>query len=73
MELLLNLLILQALMGAFDTIYHHEFKAALPVQPSARHELTVHALRAVLYGVVFAGLAWFTFGGWWVVLLWVSA
>lgn len=70
MDLLLTLLLLQALMGAFDTIYHHELTAALPAQPSAQHELKVHALRSLLYGVIFAGLAWFTFGGWWVVLLW---
>lgn len=70
MELLLNLLIVQALMGALDTLYHHEFKAALPAQPAARHELYVHALRSVLYGAIFAGLAWLSPGGWWVALLW---
>jgi len=71
MDLLLTLLILQALMGAFDTIYHHELIAALPAQASARHELNIHALRSLLYGAIFAGLAWFTFGGWWVVALWM--
>ena len=70
MDLLLTLLIVQALMGALDTLYHHEFKAALAAQASARHELQVHAVRSVLYGVIFAGLAWFTPGGWWVLLLW---
>ena len=70
MDLLLTLLILQALMGAIDTLYHHELTAALPAQPSAQHELKVHALRSLLYGMIFAGLAWFTFGGWWLVVLW---
>ena len=70
MDLLLNLFIVQALMGAFDTLYHHELKAALPTQPAARHELQIHAIRSLLYGAIFAGLAWLTPGGWWVVLLW---
>lgn len=70
MDLLLTLLLLQALLGAIDTIYHHELTAALPAQSSARIELKIHALRSVLYSVIFAGLAWLTFGGWWVVLLW---
>lgn len=70
MDLLLTLLILQALMGAFGTVYHHELSVALPAQRSARHELVVHAVRSVLYGVLFIGLAWFTFGGWWIVALW---
>ena len=71
MDLLLNLLLVQALMGAFDTIYHHELTVALPSQPTARTELRIHALRSLLYGLIFAGLAWFTFGGWWVALLWL--
>jgi uncharacterized protein len=57
-------------MGALDTIYHHELTAALPAQPSARNELNIHAVRSVLYGALFLGLAWFVFGGWWVALLW---
>ncbi len=70
MDLLLTLLIVQAVMGAFDTVYHHELTVALPAHAAARDELTVHALRSVLYGVIFAGLAWFEFGGWWVAVLW---
>ena len=71
MDLLLTLLIAQAVMGAFDTIYHHELTVALPAQASARNELKVHALRSIVYGVIFAGLAWFVFGGWWIVVLWM--
>jgi uncharacterized protein (TIGR01777 family) len=71
MELLLTLLIAQSVMGAFDTIYHHELTVALPVRPSARSELKVHALRSVLYALIFFGLAWFVFGGWWIALLWM--
>ena len=70
MDLLLTLLIVQAVMGGFDTLYHHELTVALPAQASARNELQVHALRSIIYGVIFAGLAWFVFGGWWVAVLW---
>ncbi len=73
MDLLLALhiaLIVQAVMGAFDTIYHHELMVALPSQPAARNELKIHAVRSVLYGVIFAGLAWFVFGGAWIAVLW---
>jgi len=68
-NLFLNLLIAQALLGAFDTLYHHEFKVALPQKINARLELTIHALRAILYGIVFVGLAWFEWHGHFVWLL----
>lgn len=61
----LNLLLLQGLMGAFDTLYHHELTVALPRQPSARRELGIHALRALLYGLVFAGIGRYRFDGTW--------
>ena len=69
MELFINLLVLQAIMGAFDTLYHHEFKVALPRCPTAKLELGIHAVRALLYSIVFIGVAWFQWGGTWVVLL----
>ena len=68
-DLFINLMILQALMGAFDTLYHHELKVALPRCPTARLELAIHAVRSLLYGVVFMGLAWFEWGGYWALLL----
>ena len=68
-DLFINLMIAQALMGAFDTLYHHEFKVALHQSPTARLELAIHAIRSLLYGVVFIGLAWYEWGGYWVVLL----
>jgi uncharacterized protein (TIGR01777 family) len=69
MNLCINLLVVQALMGAFDTLYHHELKVALAHRPNAQHELMIHAVRAVLYSVVFVGLAWFEWGGWLSVVL----
>ncbi|HEX9810777.1 MAG TPA: TIGR01777 family oxidoreductase [Burkholderiales bacterium] len=69
LNIVLNLLVIQGVLGAFDTIYHHELRAALPQQPGAGLELRIHAIRSVLYGVVFAGLAWFAWGGVWLVVL----
>lgn len=69
MTLFLDLLLVQSVLGAFDTLYHHEFKVALPQQPQAGRELLIHAVRALLYGVLFAGVAWYVWAGWWVAAL----
>lgn len=62
----LNLLVLQGLMGAFDTLYHHELTEDLAHRRGARLELSIHALRAVLYGVLFISMANLAFHGVWV-------
>ncbi|MBV8656472.1 MAG: TIGR01777 family oxidoreductase [Burkholderiales bacterium] len=64
----LMLLALQGVMGAFDTIYHHELGVALPARRGAQTELRLHALRALLYGVLFAFMAWLRPHGIWVAL-----
>jgi len=69
-ETILALLVAQGLMGAFDVIYHHELRCALPQQASAAYELRLHAIRSLLYGVLFGGLAWFAWGGAWLGVLW---
>jgi len=69
MDLMINLMIVQVLMGAFDTIYHHEIKVALPQSQGAGLELSIHAVRAILYSAVFLGLAWYQWGGYWAWLL----
>ncbi|SMC27509.1 hypothetical protein SAMN02745857_02884 [Andreprevotia lacus DSM 23236] len=69
MDVVLALLLLQGVMGGFDTFYHHELTVALPRQPSARRELAIHAVRALLYGVVFGGLAWLEWHGAWLPVL----
>ena len=68
-DLFLNLLIAQGLLGAFDTLYHHEFKVGLAQKVTARTELAIHSMRAMLYGVLFAGLAFFEWHGGWVWVL----
>lgn len=68
--LALQLMAAQGCLGAFDTIYHHELTQALPQRQSARRELAIHALRAMIYGVLFLGLsAWVWQGAWAMALL----
>jgi uncharacterized protein (TIGR01777 family) len=60
------LLFIQGLLGGFDTLYHHEITVALPRRRSARIELTIHAVRSMLYGLVFFGIANIEFHGDWI-------
>ena len=48
------LLAVQGAIGAFDTFYYHEWRARLPALPGARPELRLHAVRALIYAVLFA-------------------
>ena len=43
------LLLAQGVLGALDTLYHHELTVALPQRHSARKELSIHALRSCFY------------------------
>lgn len=56
-------LIFQALLGAFDNLWHHEWQARLPQQRGARRELALHAAREALYGALFLGLGWWAWHG----------
>ncbi|MBW8844135.1 MAG: TIGR01777 family oxidoreductase [Burkholderiales bacterium] len=69
MNTVFTLLTVQALMGAFDNLWHHELQAKLPQRPSGRFELALHAAREAIYGVVFIGLAWWQWQGAFAVLL----
>ncbi|GKS91873.1 TIGR01777 family oxidoreductase [Acidovorax sp. SUPP2539] len=68
MDIVFIVLTVQALMGAFDNLWHHEWSARLPQRTSARHELLLHAAREAIYGVLFLGFAWVQWQGWWVLL-----
>lgn len=63
MHILDIVLIVQALLGAFDNLWHHEWAARLPQQRGARRELALHAGREALYGALFLGLAWWSWHG----------
>lgn len=67
--LALQLMAAQGCLGAFDTLYHHELTEALPTRPSARRELSIHAVRALIYSALFIGLAGWAFNGWWSAVL----
>jgi uncharacterized protein len=56
--LLWTLILLQIAMGAFDTIYHHELIERLAWRPTQRHELALHAVRNLLYAVLFLAFGW---------------
>lgn len=63
------LMLLQGLLGAYDTFAHHELEAGLPGKPQARAELGLHAAREAIYGLVYLGLAWLAFQGVWALIL----
>lgn len=60
------LLLAQAALGGFDTLYYHEWRARLPTRGAAvRPELRLHAVRDFIYAVVFATLPWVAWKGAW--------
>ena|SRR5687768_1808917 len=64
------LLAIHGLVGAFDTLYYHEWRARLPARgAAAARELKLHAARDFLYAVLFATLPWLAWNGRWVLLL----
>jgi hypothetical protein len=70
MSAVLWLMALQAVIGAFDTLYYHEWRARLPARGrTAAPELKLHAARDFLYAVLFAGLPYVAWQGHWVILL----
>jgi len=70
MSVALWLLAVQGIIGAFDTLYYHEWRARLPaLGAGAAPELKLHAARDFFYAVLFGGLPWFAWHGRWVLLL----
>ena len=64
------LLAIQGVIGAFDTLYYHEWRARLPARGrQAAAELKLHAARDFFYAVLFAALPWIAWQGAWVVVL----
>lgn len=55
----------QMMMGAFDTIYHHEGTERLAWRASQRIELILHGVRNLAYAVMFTALGWFEPRGLW--------
>ena len=70
MSVALWLLAVQGVIGAFDTLYYHEWRAQLPARGrQAASELKLHAARDFFYAVLFATLPWVAFQGTWVLVL----
>jgi hypothetical protein len=70
MKVALYLMAALALLGAFDTLYYHEWRARLPaLGPKARSELQLHAFRDFVYAILFAGLPWLAWHGKYALLL----
>lgn len=64
------LLAIQGLIGAFDTLYYHEWRARLPARgKQAASELKLHAARDFFYAVLFATLPFVAWRGAWVIAL----
>lgn len=69
--LALQLMAAQGVMGAFDTLYHHELTETLAQRTSARKELSIHAVRAIIYAALFVGLSSWLWHGWFALILFV--
>jgi hypothetical protein len=64
------LLAIQGIIGAFDTLYYHEWRARLPARgPQSASELKLHASRDFFYAVLFGTLPWLAWHGRWVLVL----
>jgi hypothetical protein len=61
-------LLAQGALGAFDTLWYHEYKLRLPHALSARSELRLHAARDFAYALIFVSVAWVEWRG---MLAWV--
>ena len=54
------LLVLQASLGAFDTLYYHEYRLRLADRAHSRLELRLHAARDFAYAVIIGSLGFVT-------------
>ena len=57
------LLFVQALLGAFDTLYYHEYRLRLPHGQGTRTELRLHAARDFAYAIIIGTLGFVTWNG----------
>src|SRR5262245_4091184 len=70
MTIALWLLAVQGIIGAFDTLYYHEWRARLAAGGSeTAPELKLHATRDFLYAALFGALPHMAWQGLWAVVL----
>ncbi|HZH97764.1 MAG TPA: hypothetical protein VEX38_02230 [Fimbriimonadaceae bacterium] len=63
MNIAIWLLMVQACLGAFDTLYYHEYKLKLAHGDHTHVELRLHAARDFAYAIIIGTLGWFTWLG----------
>jgi hypothetical protein len=63
MRVAIWLLFVQALLGAFDTLYYHEYRLRLAHGHGTRLELRLHAARDFAYAVIIGSLGFLTWNG----------
>jgi hypothetical protein len=63
MNTILYIALVQGALGAFDTLYYHEYKLRLPKTHTATLELRLHAVRDFAYAVIFFSLGWLEWHG----------
>jgi cation transport ATPase len=68
MDVAIWLLLVQATLGAFDTLYYHEYKLKLPHGDHTAIELRLHAVRDFAYAIIIGTLGWATWQG---MLAWI--
>ena len=57
------LLLIQACLGAFDTLYYHEYTLNLPHGDHTKVELRLHATRDFAYAIIIGSLGFVTWNG----------
>ena len=62
------LIAVQVVMGAFDTLYHHELTERLAWRPAQGNELALHAGRNLVYALVFVILGLIELHGTWAII-----
>jgi hypothetical protein len=68
MSLVFVIFTVQIVFGAWDNFWHHEITERLPAKRAAAKELSLHAVREGLYGVILFGLAWYEWRGFWAIV-----
>jgi hypothetical protein len=63
MDVAIWLLLVQASLGAFDTLYYHEYKLKLAHGEHTSIELRLHAVRDFAYAIIIGTLGFFTWNG----------
>ncbi|MBS1700843.1 MAG: hypothetical protein JST12_04215 [Armatimonadetes bacterium] len=57
------ILLVQAILGATDTLYYHEYKLRLPHGDHTQTELRLHAVRDFCYAIIIGSLGFVTWQG----------